>query len=103
LKQHIISLSAHSVLDLQRIYDWLEAEAGDAIAVNYTKRIRVFIQKLEFAPIRGQSHEHLRKGLRSIGFERRVTVIFEVRDFTVIILRIFYGGRNWETEFDEQA
>jgi toxin ParE1/3/4 len=103
VRQHTVVLSPDSVLDLQLIYDWLEAEAGDAIAANYIKRIRAFIQKLEFAPMRGQNYEHLRKGLRSIGFERRVTIIFNVEDSTVEILRIFYGGQNWQAAFDEEV
>ena len=34
-----------------------------------------------------------------MGFERRVTVAFEVSAKTVTILRLFYGGQNWEEQF----
>jgi len=36
------------------------------------------------------------RGLRVVGFERRVTIAFEVDDERVTILRIFYGGVDWE-------
>jgi toxin ParE1/3/4 len=31
-----------------------------------------------------------------LGFERRITVAFTVSAERVTILRLFYGGRNWE-------
>jgi toxin ParE1/3/4 len=34
--------------------------------------------------------------MRVVGFERRVTIAFSVQEERVTILRIFYGGRNWE-------
>jgi toxin ParE1/3/4 len=98
-----VLLSPNSVADLQLIYDWLEQEAGDKIASNYIRRIRAFIEKLEFAPIRGKDHNEILKGCRSIGFERRVSIIFRIEDSTVMILRIFYGGKNWESDFNDEA
>jgi toxin ParE1/3/4 len=35
-----------------------------------------------------------------MGFERRVTIAFEVGADTVTILRPFYGGQNWEEQFE---
>ena len=102
MKQYLVRLSPDAIADLQLIYDWLEEEAGDKIANNYTKRIRAFIEKLEFAPMRGQSFNELREGYRSIGFERRVNIIFRIEDTTVMILRIFYGGQNWEADFADE-
>jgi toxin ParE1/3/4 len=34
--------------------------------------------------------------LRIVGFRRRVTIAFTVDEERVTILRLFYGGRNWE-------
>ena len=39
------------------------------------------------------------QGLRIVGFERRVTVAFAVGEDIVTILRVFYGGRDWESTF----
>jgi hypothetical protein len=38
-------------------------------------------------------------GLRTIGFERRVTVLFMITEDAVVIEGIDYGGRNFETTF----
>jgi hypothetical protein len=38
-------------------------------------------------------------GLRIVGFERRVTIAFVVDENQVMILRLFYGGQNWEDKF----
>jgi hypothetical protein len=35
-------------------------------------------------------------GLRTIGFERRATIAFQVMQDEVVILRIFYGGEDYE-------
>jgi toxin ParE1/3/4 len=37
-------------------------------------------------------------GLRTVGFERRVTVAFSVEIEVVLIQRIFYGGQDWAAE-----
>jgi toxin ParE1/3/4 len=34
--------------------------------------------------------------LRIIGFERRITIAFVVEPERVVILRLFYAGRDWE-------
>jgi toxin ParE1/3/4 len=40
--------------------------------------------------------------LRTIGFERRVTIAFAVTADTVLIEGIFYGGRNFEATFEHR-
>ncbi len=40
------------------------------------------------------SREDVRAGLRTIGFERRVTIAFQVTSERVVIDRILYGGRD---------
>ena len=45
---------------------------------------------------RGHRRDDVRPGLRIVRFERRVTVAFAVEVERVVVLRLFYGGRNWE-------
>ena len=33
-----------------------------------------------------------------VGFERRVTIAFTVSETQETILRLFYGGQNWESQ-----
>ena len=55
----------------------------------------------EFAtfPLRGQVRDDLLDGLRTIGFERRVTIAFVVNDDAVLIEGVFYGGQDFEAVF----
>lgn len=38
-------------------------------------------------------------GLRTIGFDHRVTIAFAVEEDRVVILRIFHGVRDWARDF----
>lgn len=40
--------------------------------------------------------DDIRKGLRVVGFERRILIVFEVDAATVRIGRILYGGRDYQ-------
>ena len=82
--------------DLQQIYTYI-ADAGSPInALRYVERITAYCETLDYASERGQRRDDIRPGLRIIGFERRVAIAFEVDEELVTILRIFYGGIDWE-------
>lgn len=49
-------------------------------------------------PERGTKRDDLMSGLRTIGFERRVTIAFRVMKKRVEIVSIAYGGRAFERE-----
>ena len=51
---------------------------------------------LESFPERGTRRDDIRPGLRVIGFERRATIVFQVLEDEVIIVRVFYGGQDYE-------
>ena len=40
-------------------------------------------------------------GLRTIGFERRVTIAFMVTPDAVLIEGVFYGWQDFESAFDD--
>jgi toxin ParE1/3/4 len=44
--------------------------------------------------MRGARRDDLKKGLRVLGFERRVAIAFRVTDSQVIVARVLYGGRD---------
>ncbi len=82
--------------DLFALYDWIAAAASPEIALSYIERIENYCLGFTHVSERGHRRDDVRPGLRIIGFERRVTIAFAVEDERVVILRIFYGGRNWE-------
>ncbi len=69
-----------------------------AVASRYADRLEKECLALDIASERGHRRDDVRPGLRIMGFERRVTVAFEVDAEIVTILRLFYGGQNWEEQ-----
>jgi toxin ParE1/3/4 len=82
--------------DLFALYDYIAAEAGEAVAGGYIDRIETACLSLAHFPQRGTRREDLAPGLRTIGFERRVLIAFRVDRSAVTIVNIFYGGRDFE-------
>lgn len=81
--------------DLAWLYGFIRARSGDPkVAAGYVRRVRAHCEKLSTFPERGTRRDDLAEGLRTIGFERRATVVFAVHAETVQVLRIYYGGRS---------
>jgi toxin ParE1/3/4 len=51
-------------------------------------------------PKRGTPRDDLRPGLRTIAWRRRVTIAFVVEDADVVVIGLFYGGRDFESLLD---
>ncbi|MFI4934891.1 MAG: type II toxin-antitoxin system RelE/ParE family toxin [Caulobacterales bacterium] len=80
--------------DLNDIAGWITEQASATTARNYAARIRKFCSRFDIFPERGTRRDDLAPGLRTIGFEKRVTVVFTMTEDTVVILRLLYGGRD---------
>jgi toxin ParE1/3/4 len=96
MKKLEVSFRPLAEADLLGLYDYIAAEAGHEIAGNYIDRIEAACMALESFPERGTRRYHIRPGLRTMGFERRATIAFQVRKAEVVIVRIFYGGQDYE-------
>lgn len=88
--------------ELNALYDTITASAGPTTAWNFVSGIRSFCSQLSDFPERGTERVDLIPGLRIIGYRRRVSIAFTVDTGTVIILGIFYGGRNFTAEMLEE-
>lgn len=97
MKERPVEFSPEAKDDLIALYDWIAARAGPTIAIGYIDRLEAFCVKLAIGSERGSARSDVREGLRVIGFERRVNVAFVVEEARVVVLRLFYGGRNWES------
>ena len=69
----------------------------------YVERIEATCMALETFPKRGTRRDDIRSGLRTLGFERRVTIVFQVQRTAVVIVRVFYGGQDYERVLRGQA
>ncbi len=95
MKRRIVEISQEARGDLFALYDWIAESGSPDTALTYVGRIEAFCKGLDLASERGHSRDDVRPGLRIVGFERRVTIAFMVEDTRVVVLRVFYGGRNW--------
>lgn len=96
MKVRSVVFAPEAQADLNDLYDWITEAASPTTAIGYVDRLEQFCNRLSAASERGQLRDDIRPGLRIIGFERRISVAFAVEPERVVILRLFYGGRNWE-------
>ncbi|MDQ6432439.1 type II toxin-antitoxin system RelE/ParE family toxin [Mesorhizobium sp. LHD-90] len=101
MRRRTVDYSLRANRDFAWIYGTVAEVGGTRIAFNYVQRVRAFCEKLEYGSERGTRRDELRPGLRVVGFERRISVAFMVEPERVVILRVFYGGMDWENEFGD--
>lgn len=66
------------------------------MAARYVDSIVDYCENLQTFPHRGMRRDDLRPGLRTLGFRRRVTILFEATTDSVNILGVYYGGQDYE-------
>ena len=99
MRQRTVAFAPEAQDDLLRLYDWIADAAGESVALGYIERIERTCLGLRWGSECGQARHDIRPGLRVIGFKRRVTIAFSVSDIQVTILRVFYGGHDWQRAF----
>src|ERR1700690_1133850 len=96
MKKLKISFRPQAEADLFALYRYIAREASLDVAGAYIDRIEAACMALETFPKRGTSRDDIRPGLRTMGFERRATIVFQVTRSEVVIVRIFHGGQDYE-------
>lgn len=91
-----VRFAAAAVDDLKTIFDFIAARASPKTAERFVLRLEAACLALDIAPFRGAARDDPRPGLRTVGFERRATILFTVIEAKseVLILGVFYGGRD---------
>ncbi len=96
MKRFRVSFRPRAGADLLGLYRHIAEEAGHPVAGAYIDRIEAACMTLATSPERGTRRDDIRSGLRTIGFERRATIVFQMKRSEVVIVRIFYGGQDYE-------
>lgn len=91
-----VILSPEAEANLLALYDWIADHASPDTALGYIQRLEKYVRGFDVASGRGTLRNEIREGLRTVGFERRVTIAFTVTEDQVIVLGFFYGGQNWQ-------
>jgi toxin ParE1/3/4 len=82
--------------DLEELYDYIAGRSGAATAGGYIGRVEAACRRLTVFPPRGRARDDVLPGLRTLGFERRAVIVFQVLEADVRIVRVLYGGRDVE-------
>ena len=88
----IFSPEARDQLEAIRAY--IAAQESPKVANAYIDRIVAHCAKLAWNPYGGTPRDDLRPGLRSVSFERRLTILHRVAAARVTIIAVAYGGRS---------
>ncbi len=84
-----VVFSDAAVADLVAIYDYIAEHGGHEVALRFIERIETYCLGLSTLPERGTRRDDLRPGLRTVGFRRRATILFEVDHESSVKIAIF--------------
>lgn len=87
--------------DLNAILLWLANTSSPTSAIRVVDDIDNYVAHLDLASERGIARNDLGPGIRMVPHARAVVAV-EVTDDTVTVLRVFYGGQDWESAFAEE-
>ena len=102
MKSYSVVLKRTVLEDFIRIATHVERWTEDrALADRTVDAIRAFVAELGQLPHQGTRRDDLRDGLRIAAFKKRTAIAFEVDDQakTITVLRVFYGGEDYEALF----
>jgi plasmid stabilization system protein ParE len=97
VKRFRVRISERADRQLSELERWIEGEASVPIARRYREAIVAHCFTLETFPSRGTPKDHLRSGLRTIGFRGRVSIAYVVDGNDVVIVAIAGAGRDMLT------
>jgi toxin ParE1/3/4 len=83
---------------LQDLYDHIADCASPVTADKYIDRVIDYCLGLDIFPRRGRPRDDIRQSMRTLAFERRVTVAFVIENDVVAIHGVYYGGQDFEED-----
>ena len=91
---HKVVLRPAAVADLIAIYDWIADRSDDDTATSYCDRLLAACARLADFPDRGSKRDDLLPGARTLAFERRAVIVYQVGIVEVRIIRVLHRGRD---------
>jgi toxin ParE1/3/4 len=82
---------------LVEIYRYIANDASPAIAEKFTSTIVDFCEGLVNFPHRSVRRDDIRPGLFVTQYRSRVVIAYSVDNDTVVVIGVFYGGRDFES------
>jgi toxin ParE1/3/4 len=97
---HRVVLTERALEDLQSLFDYVARHSDFATAEAYDRRIREACRSLSEYPRRGSPRDDLLPGLRTLSFERRGIIAYQVEGLLVRIIAILHHGRDFGLAFE---
>ncbi|MDH4414366.1 MAG: type II toxin-antitoxin system RelE/ParE family toxin [Rhizobium sp.] len=94
-----LRFAPEALQQLEALEIYIAQASSPRRAADFVDAILDYCEKLRTFPQRGANRDDLRAGLRTLGFRRRVTILFDVTQETVTILGIYYGGQDYEADY----
>ena len=91
-----VAFSVEAELQLQELEAYLAERFSPTNAKRYIQRLTDACRSLGRAPFQGTMRDDLAPGIRTTGFERRITIYFKAVERRILILGVLYGGRKFE-------
>jgi toxin ParE1/3/4 len=98
MQQAPVRFTEEALSDLEDIF-FLLVDNGAAVetGLRYLDRIKQKCKRIGDVPNGYPLKPKLGAGIRTVPFERSATIIYRVVPGSVEIIRIFYGGRDYDT------
>lgn len=96
MKRRRVTFDPDADADLERIAFWIAEQGVPATALRFVRRIRDRVLGYAYFPERGRLVGPDLPDVRIIVVTANVVAAFKVYGDHVAILRIFYGGQDWE-------
>ena len=105
MKKYDVYLMPDAIKDLEGVYGYIADKSGfPERAWAYIQKLRQKCHELETAPLRGQRRDDLMENLRVAPIDKKAVAAFIVDEEkqAVLILNVFYGGRDYELLMSEK-
>lgn len=103
MKRWAVRYDPLAIRELQRLEAWIGNRSFPDRAAQYIGRIKSYCDGFSTSAERGTRRDDLFPGLRCVGFERTLTIVFVVTDDTVTFLHFAYRGRDWTSLYHLKA
>lgn len=97
MASHRIVFTPEARDQLDKLHAYITTAADAEIASRFVDGIIDHVATLSDFPNRGTPRDDIRSGLRTLPWRRRVTIAFMVGETEVVVIGIFYAGRDFES------
>lgn len=93
-----IIFSKRAERQLDELFQTIDAESGVDRAKRFVGSIVDYCRGFSTFPERGRRRDDILPRMRVVGFRRRASIVFAVEASRVVVIGIYYGGQDFESD-----